>query len=67
MENLEEYLQTEFKKLDRGLVATPKDYNHLESFAKANHGSCDLILMQMAIQYGYYIALEKLQEQLEIS
>jgi hypothetical protein len=62
MKTLKNYIDQEFKSLDRGFVATPKNYKHLEDFAKANHGSMDLVLMQMAINYGYYIALENIQE-----
>ena len=58
MEILKKYLDREFENLDRGIVATPKQYDYLESFAKANHGSSDILLMQMAIQYGYNLALE---------
>ena len=41
------------------------DAEYLESFAKANHGSMDLLLMQMAIQFGYKIALENVQDELK--
>ena len=58
MKNLKEYIEQEIENLDRGLVATPKNYIYLEQFAKANHGSSDILLMQMAIQYGYNLALE---------
>jgi hypothetical protein len=61
-ERLEEYIKNEFKALDRGIVATPKDRAYLESFAKANNGSMDILLMQMAINFGYKIALENLQD-----
>jgi hypothetical protein len=60
---LKNYIEQEFKNLDRGIVATPETREHLESFAKANNGSMDLVLMQMAINYGYKIALENLNEQ----
>ena len=62
---MEEFLAGEFQKLDRGLVATPQSRENLEAFAKANQGSMDILLMQMAIQYGYKIALENVQEELE--
>jgi len=51
-------------KLDKGIVATPKDKEYLESFALANHGSMDLLLTQMAIQFGYKTALENVQKEL---
>ena len=52
-------------KLDRGIVATPENREYLESFAKANQGSMDILLMQMAINFGYKIALENLQIEYE--
>ena len=48
-------------KLDRGIVATPSDRERLELFVKANNGTNDFLLMQMAINFGYKIALENLQ------
>ena len=64
MKNLEIYLEEQFKMLDRGIVATPNRREDLESFAKANCGSMDILLMQMAINFGYKIALENVQEEL---
>ena len=52
-------------KLDRYIVATPEDRDYLERFADSNGGSADLILMQMAIQFGYKMALENVKEVLE--
>ena len=51
-------------KLDRVIVATPENREQLENFADGC-GQGSLILMQMAIQYGYKIALENLQIQYE--
>jgi len=65
MKNLKEYIEQEFKKLNKGFVGTPDNREYLESFARANHGSMDLILMQMAINYGYKIALENVLEQVD--
>jgi hypothetical protein len=62
---MKEFFEAQFKMLDRGIVATPSSREDLESFAKANGGSMDMILMQMAINYGYKIALENVQEELE--
>jgi hypothetical protein len=64
MNELKNYLQEQFKMLDRGIVATPNSREYLESFAKANQGSMDLLLMQMAMNYGYKIALENVEETL---
>lgn len=62
--DIQSYIKEEMRKLDKGIVATPKDREYLESFAQANHGSMDLLLMQMAVQYGYKIALENVQDEL---
>ncbi len=62
MQNVKEYIANQLKTLDRGFVATPETANDLEAFARANNGSMDIILMQMAIQYGYKLALENVAE-----
>ena len=59
---IKEFLATKNKMLDRGIVATPHDREHLASFAEANHGSNDFLLMQMAINFGYKLALEDVEE-----
>jgi hypothetical protein len=61
MTELQNYLEEQFKMLDRGIVATPATREDLEAFAKANHGSMDLLLMQMAMNFGYKIAMENVQ------
>jgi hypothetical protein len=65
MEDLKQFLETSFKGLERGIVATPNKREDLEAFAKANGGSMDILLMQMAINFGYKIALENVKEELE--
>ena len=62
---MKEFLERELFSLNRGLVATPNTREDLEAFAKANGGSMDIILMQMAINFGYKIALENVKEELE--
>lgn len=62
--NVKEFIQDKNKMLDRGIVATPGNRDRLELFANANNGSNDLLLMQMAINFGYKIALEDLKEEL---
>jgi hypothetical protein len=62
---MEDFFKAQFKMLDRGLVATPNSREDLDSFAKANGGSMDVLLVQMAVNYGYKIALENVQEELE--
>ena len=61
---MEKFFEDQFKMLSRGLVATPNTREDLEQFAKANQGSMDILLMQMAINFGYKIALENVQEEL---
>ena len=65
MEDLKQFLETSFKGLERGLVATPNKREDLEAFAKANGGSMDILLMQMAMNFGYKIALENVQAVLD--
>ena len=60
-----EYINRELKKMDRGIVATPTSREYLESFAKANHGSMDILLMQMSINFGYKIALENVADEIQ--
>ena len=67
MKNVTEIIQDQLAKLDRGIVATPKSQDDLLAFAKANHGSNDFILAQMAMQYGMKIALEFLAAELEVT
>lgn len=62
---VENYINEEMKMLDRGIVATPQNREYLESFAKANNGSMDILLMQMAINFGYKMALENIQDVLQ--
>jgi hypothetical protein len=61
MEKVMEFVDGRMNELTRGIVATP-DLTYLEAFAKANHGSNDYLLMQMAIQYGYKMAMEDITE-----
>jgi hypothetical protein len=62
---MEKFFEDQFKMLSRGIVATPNSREDLEQFAKANGGSMDILLMQMAINFGYKIALENVKEELE--
>ena len=59
---MKEFFEKQTKMLNKGIVATPNSLENLESFAKANNGSMDLLLMQMAINYGYKIAIENCEE-----
>jgi cellobiose-specific phosphotransferase system component IIC len=60
--DIQNYIDQEMKMLDRGIVATPENREYLESFAKANQGSMDILLMQMAMNFGYKLALENVQD-----
>ena len=60
---IQRWLNDQQQMLDRGIVATPTE-KYLESFAKANNGSMDLLLMQLSKNYGYQLALDNLQNQL---
>jgi hypothetical protein len=63
--DVKEFVAAELKGLDRGFVATPESLEALQAFAKANQGSMDIILMQMAIQYGAKVALQSVKDLLE--
>jgi len=60
---MRQYLKNELEKLERGIVATPT-YDYLNDFTKANNGSNDLLLMQMAKNFGYQLALLNMQDAL---
>ena len=51
-------------ELNRGIVATPTE-EYLDMFTKANRGSNDCLLMQMAKLYGYKLAIEDFKEIIE--
>jgi hypothetical protein len=61
MKDVKVFVEVMLKGLERGVVATPETRKQLEAFAKANNGSMDTVLMQMAIQYGMKIAFEAVQ------
>ena len=59
---LEEFISKETEYLDRSIVATPSTREKLDAFAKGNQGCMDALLTQMAVQYGYLLALESVKE-----
>ena len=63
MNKITEYINKELKQMDRGIVATPKE-EVLDMFAQANHGTNDFLLMQMAKNYGYKLALENVSNEI---
>ena len=60
---IQQWLNDQQQMLDRGIVATPTE-KYLESFTEANNGSMDLLLVQLAKNYGYQLALDNLQNEL---
>ena len=62
---IENFIKDQYKMLDRGIVATPHDRDYLERFANANGGSADLLLMQLAMNFGYKLAIEELEHKLK--
>jgi len=62
---LKEIISKELNKLNRSIVATPDSRENLDSFAKANNGISDIILTQMAIQFGYKLAMDSIVDIIE--
>ena len=63
MNTIQKFISTKQEMLDRGIVATPTE-EVLDMFAQSNNGVNDFLLMQMAKNYGYQLALDHLTEQL---
>ena len=63
MNAIQKFISTKQQMLDRGIVATPTE-EVLDMFAQSNNGVNDFLLMQMAKNYGYQLALDHLTEQL---
>ncbi|MCP4320380.1 MAG: hypothetical protein GY787_00675 [Alteromonadales bacterium] len=60
---IKEYIEKELRKLDKGIVATPTE-EYLDKFAEANNGSNDFLLMQLAKNYGYKLALLNIKDKI---
>ena len=60
---IKEYINKEIRMLDKGIVATPTE-EYLNDFLNANNGSNDFLLMQMAKNYGYKLALLNIKDEL---
>tara|TARA_R100001463_G_scaffold88514_1_gene143268 strand:- start:190 stop:378 length:189 start_codon:yes stop_codon:yes gene_type:complete len=60
---MEKYINNELKKLERGLVATPTE-EYLNDFTQANNGSNDFLLMQLAKNFGYQLALLNIKDKI---
>ncbi len=63
MNAIQKFISTKQQMLDRGIVATPTE-EVLDMFAQSNNGVNDFLLMQMAKNYGYQLALNHLTEEL---
>ena len=63
MIQVKEYIDNELSKIDRGLVAAPNE-DYLLQFTEANNGSNDYLLMQMAKNYGYKLALLNVNDEI---
>ena len=63
---MEKFIKDQLSMLDRAFVATPTE-EYLESFTKANGGSNDFLLMQLAKNYGYQLALMSMAAELKIN
>ena len=66
MNKINKLINKELTTFDRSIVATPKDRAALDTFAKANQGSADIVLTQMAVQFGYNEALRFIKQELSI-
>lgn len=64
LESIKALIVQRENELDRGIVSTPTE-EYLDMFTKANQGSNDFLLMQMAKLYGYKLAIEDFKEILE--
>jgi len=60
MKEILDLIDAELSSIDRSIVATPETRENLDTFARGNSGCSDAILTQMAVQYGYKIALENI-------
>ena len=66
MNKINKIIDKELTTFDRGIVATPKDRVALDAFSNANQGSMDIVLTQMAVQFGYMAALKFVKEEINI-
>tara|TARA_R110001592_G_scaffold48651_6_gene152866 strand:+ start:416 stop:625 length:210 start_codon:yes stop_codon:yes gene_type:complete len=65
MKEINKIINKELTTFDRSIVATPKDRAALDAFAQADQGSADIILTQMAVQFGYNEALKIISLELQ--
>jgi len=65
MSEIQDYINKELSKMDRLIVATPSSRDNLDAFARANQGSMDVVLTQMAVNWGYKIAMENILTEIQ--
>ena len=63
MSKITEYIDKELEQMNRSIIATPNE-DYLLQFTEANKGTNDYLLMQMAKNYGYKIALLNVQDEI---
>tara|TARA_R100001198_G_C5168937_1_gene170655 strand:+ start:665 stop:862 length:198 start_codon:yes stop_codon:yes gene_type:complete len=61
MEKVKDFVEHELQMLDKSIVATPNEQT-LEQFTQANNGTNDFLLMQMAKNFGYKLALLNIKD-----
>jgi len=66
MNRINKIIEKELTTFDRSIVATPQNRAALDAFAKANQGSSDIILTQMAVQFGFIEALRFIKTEVNI-
>ena len=64
--DMQSFVEGELDRLvnGRNIVSTPECQEDLVAFARANGGSMDILLMQMAIQYGAKLAYENILDRI---
>jgi len=60
---MKEYINNELEKLERNFIDTPNQ-DYLLQFTETNNGSNDYLLMQMAKNFGYKLALLNIKDKL---
>jgi len=64
MKQIKDFTKKRVTDLKKSIVGTPSAA-YLDKFMQANHGSNDVLLVQMAKQYGYELALEDVNEEID--
>lgn len=64
MKHIKEFTYKRVADLKKSIVGTPSA-TYLDKFMQANHGSNDVLLVQMAKQYGYELALDDVNNEVD--